>query len=798
PGQPGQHQLPGQGQQPAYHNMMPQPGYYSPYGFYPGYNQQAYPQQQPNYAALQAQYQPQPYGGYQGYPARGAPGQYAPQPSQHSQPSHSFRQGQPGQAQGQGQPGAQQQAPNPAAQAYAYGGYNPATAYDPRAGGQAQERKDQYSSSKDLDLSLYTPLSFATPCLVEIEIKCLSKVPYSIFNSLSLRAAEDHVPFSRDLRQDNSPSAKMKGRIAPEFHNTSSEKTRVCFQQPKQSSPLTHRMASVAVMPKASTSKIEEGSGGTAKRSSQRPSWSSTESEFDALRASVVGIRQRLFHLESALSSFVPHIGRDGKKMYGYQEASEAGGDRMARDGSSGGGNRSVNESEEPETDQQRLDADMDGDVEAAVTLEFLHLNLHRFSSDEDWEQRRRKNGVDPGSPAGINGLITREIRKRLWAAMMTDDYFGAAYRRPYAINPIHCTTPLPLNVHDEDLAKGILISRPMDEPTVASKTILSLRVASCIRRFYDEISVAGSQKAALCKDVDAEIRNILRTAPSFIQPDANISHLPEFVSWLRSYHLISTDHKLLVIHRNFAGRSLRGVELAYSKAAVSEAARSILSVFLATKPDFQSVWTLPYHAIVATTTILLEMFQQPSGDVSEKRTLVKLAVARLATFNSTIAVRGVQLIETLIAEDLARRMRSGSSKKRSANEANLPDVQTLAKRMSHSATSSPALSSSTTLSPIGSNGTPHSLSHILSPDTNSGVVDPALSTMDEDGERLSTHMQESQDSLDWLLTNPMEAAWQVGGGDGSLFVQDVRVDFWRLLQGYEAPEDVAGGLDSL
>lgn len=46
---------------------------------------------------------------------------------------------------------------------------------------------------------------------------------------------------------------------------------------------------------------------------------------------------------------------------------------------------------------------------------------IHRFSSDDAWDQRRRRNGVDPSSPAGVKGLITREIRKRLWAALTTD-----------------------------------------------------------------------------------------------------------------------------------------------------------------------------------------------------------------------------------------------------------------------------------------------------------------------------------------------------------------------------------------
>lgn len=55
-----------------------------------------------------------------------------------------------------------------------------------------------------------------------------------------------------------------------------------------------------------------------------------------------------------------------------------------------------------------------------------------------------------------------------------------------YAIFPSHFSTPLPTNCRDEDLAEGNLIVRPLEEPTISTKLILSIRVASCIRRFFE------------------------------------------------------------------------------------------------------------------------------------------------------------------------------------------------------------------------------------------------------------------------------------------------------------------------
>ena len=49
------------------------------------------------------------------------------------------------------------------------------------------------------------------------------------------------------------------------------------------------------------------------------------------------------------------------------------------------------------------------------------HLKMHLFCSDDEWDAKRRKNGIDPASEAGVKGLIEREIRKRVWYGLLTE-----------------------------------------------------------------------------------------------------------------------------------------------------------------------------------------------------------------------------------------------------------------------------------------------------------------------------------------------------------------------------------------
>ncbi|GAA5835326.1 hypothetical protein JCM5353_006735 [Sporobolomyces roseus] len=291
------------------------------------------------------------------------------------------------------------------------------------------------------------------------------------------------------------------------------------------------------------------------------------------------------------------------------------------------------------------------------------HLNIHRFGSDAEWESRRRANGVDPKSQEGIKGLIQRELRKRLWYALTIEDWLSIPFRRACSISPTHFTTPLPLNCHDSDLSDGNMIQRPHEEPTTVTKILFTYQVAACIRRFFEDVNCStsrGGPSYELCLDVDRQIRAIINDGPAFLKVDHAGSE--EWVKNLRHYYIISVSHKLLICHRVFLGRSFRDPRYAYSRRSAIEAARSVIQeIARGGHPHYQQLWTLPFHTIAASTTIILDIFQSSSvdPDTPNKRQEVQVALEelrKLSNEGSSIASRGVQLLSTLLAEEAKHR----------------------------------------------------------------------------------------------------------------------------------------------
>ncbi|KWU43259.1 hypothetical protein RHOSPDRAFT_35264 [Rhodotorula sp. JG-1b] len=268
------------------------------------------------------------------------------------------------------------------------------------------------------------------------------------------------------------------------------------------------------------------------------------------------------------------------------------------------------------------------------------HLNLHRFGSDEEWDAKRRQNGVDPSSPQGVKGLIERELRKRVWYGLVTEDWISSHGRRAYSVSPAHFTTPLPLNCTDEDLSAGRMIDRPPDEPTVASKTILLFKVSDCLRRFFE--NVRDEPSYAHCLEADRSLRSIILDGPVYLKADmSGLEGYPPWTSMFRSYWVISISHKLLVVHRMFSAPSNGTESHAYSRRVI------------------------PWHTMSAATTIMLDIFQSPTDpDVPNKRAEVEQALEILQQLapGSHIAARGVRLLSTLLGEEAKHRAALGSS----------------------------------------------------------------------------------------------------------------------------------------
>ncbi|GAA6064445.1 hypothetical protein JCM10212_000144 [Sporobolomyces blumeae] len=308
------------------------------------------------------------------------------------------------------------------------------------------------------------------------------------------------------------------------------------------------------------------------------------------------------------------------------------------------------------------------------------HLNIHRFASDQEWENRRRASGVDPKSQEAIKGLIQRELRKRLWYSLTIEDWLSIPFRRAYSISPTHFTTPLPTNCHDSDLSAGQLVHRSPDEPTIVSKILSTYQVATQIRRFFEHVNCstnAGEPSYELCIDVDRQIRKIIEDGPGFLKEETPSSEA--WVKHLRHYYIISVSHKLLICHRVFLGRSFRDPRYAYSRRAAIEAARSVIQELArGSGLPYQRLWTFPFHTIAASTTIILDIFQSSSSDpdTPNKRREVQVALEELRKMSdqgSQIASRGAQLLSTLLAEEAKHRRQpalasSSDARKRKAS----------------------------------------------------------------------------------------------------------------------------------
>jgi hypothetical protein len=161
----------------------------------------------------------------------------------------------------------------------------------------------------------------------------------------------------------------------------------------------------------------------------------------------------------------------------------------------------------------------------------------------------------------------------------------------------------------------------------------------------------------------DKELRFICSTLPAFLSPDADPSgdrHLPAFVPALRTYLIITSHHKILLIHRSFLTLSptpKRSAVALRSQQVCINAARVILRQ-IAASPSPPPVWTIPYHVVGAATVVLIDLMQRSGtardGETDAKRAEVVAALAALRQLEipSTISCRGIKILQDLVDEE--------------------------------------------------------------------------------------------------------------------------------------------------
>ncbi|SCV68446.1 BQ2448_567 [Microbotryum intermedium] len=269
-------------------------------------------------------------------------------------------------------------------------------------------------------------------------------------------------------------------------------------------------------------------------------------------------------------------------------------------------------------------------------------LGLHRLSSLAAWEANH--SALQPADRA--KRLIEYEMNKRIWWALASQDWFNISYRRTTAAQPSQITTPLPLNVRDQDLSSGTLIERPQDEFTSASNGLVFVRLASLIQAMFSHIEDSAKTSYDYVLELDRDMQSIIDHPPAWVHND--------ILPWARNAFYIGSLHKILALHRPFLHRAVRERRFEKSHLRALETSRAILRESL--NCGDTRLWTLPYHIGSAASFVCLDLFQRGSDKTTlkEERKEVRQALEVLRGMRSLSATasRAVDLVENLLTEE--------------------------------------------------------------------------------------------------------------------------------------------------
>ena len=199
------------------------------------------------------------------------------------------------------------------------------------------------------------------------------------------------------------------------------------------------------------------------------------------------------------------------------------------------------------------------------------NLGLQRLAQDPDLDEF-------PADSAGMlssrkDVLIRREVGRRIWAQMCTQDWFSIPSSDMYYINKRHFTTSRPRRIDDENM-----VPAGDQVPVATDSGNLMYDFASLMADFHDSIT-ALSDPAAKYDQVlkyDSRMR-ALRETPYLASTEKSDISEPQWVRWAKGVASIVQAHKIIMIHRSFLGKSFTDPRYAYTRWASIAASKTIL-----------------------------------------------------------------------------------------------------------------------------------------------------------------------------------------------------------------------------
>ena len=201
------------------------------------------------------------------------------------------------------------------------------------------------------------------------------------------------------------------------------------------------------------------------------------------------------------------------------------------------------------------------------------NLGLQRLAQEPELDNFPTINAET--SLSRENLLIRREVGRRMWARMCTQDWFSIPFSDMYSINRQHFTTTRPRRIDDETMELA------GDRVVVATDlTNLLYDIASLMADFHDSIT-ALSDPAAKYDQVlryDSKMRVLGTQSIRHLFSSGNTEASgSQWVRWAKGVASIVQAHKIIMIHRSFLSKSFIDPRYTYTRWASVTASKTII-----------------------------------------------------------------------------------------------------------------------------------------------------------------------------------------------------------------------------
>lgn len=245
------------------------------------------------------------------------------------------------------------------------------------------------------------------------------------------------------------------------------------------------------------------------------------------------------------------------------------------------------------------------------------------------------------GEAEGLSeGLISREMGRRVWHALTRQDDFFIPFVESYFVSPEFNKTEKPRNCCDEEM-----VSLPDSVPTPMSYCRFLDKVAALMPALYDSLNACTTIYARYEKIIvfDAKMRT-LATANRHLfftecPPDGS---WPKYINWARPALTISFAHKVIMIHRKVLGRSMTGSIFSFTRRTCVAASKTILKTLRYPEDvDRPTLWIGQAFTVTAGVILCFDMFYRSPLDSDrpqeQHRFLVEEAINNLFQVDQSI-----------------------------------------------------------------------------------------------------------------------------------------------------------------